>query len=64
MRAELFDKALCVGVAGLLPSPSMREGQGDGGEVFTRDLGFLYDSLANPVNITAAPIRLLIVIKP
>ena len=74
MRAELFDKALCVDVAGLMPSPStcspfdssrrVRKGQGQGREVFTRDLDFLYDSLANPVKITAALIHLLIVIKP
>lgn len=74
MRAELSDKALCGAVGGLIPSPltcspydsSMRVGEarGQGHEVFTRDLGLLYDSLANPVNIAAALIHLFIVIKP
>jgi hypothetical protein len=63
MRAGLSNKALCVAVAGLIPPPSMGESQGEGGQVFAKDLDFLYDSLANPVNITAALIHLLIVIE-
>jgi hypothetical protein len=64
MRAELSDKALCVAVAGLIFAPSMRDGQGQGREVFTRDLDFLYDSLANPANIAAVLAHLSIVIRP
>jgi hypothetical protein len=63
MRAEVSDKALCVDVASLIPSPStcspydsssrVGEGQGESCRVFARDLDSLYDSLANPVNIAA-----------
>jgi hypothetical protein len=64
MLAELFDKALCVDVAGLIPSPSMGESQGEGGQVFAKDLDIVWDSLANPANIAAVPKHLSIVIKP
>ena len=64
IRAELSDKALCVAVAGLISAPSMQEGQGQRCEVFTRDLDFLYDSLANPANMAAVLKHLSIVIKP
>jgi hypothetical protein len=63
IRAEFSDKALCLAVARLIPPPSMGEGQGEDGEVFAKNSGSLYDSLANPVNIAAVPIHLLIVIR-
>jgi hypothetical protein len=64
MRAELSGKTLCVAAAGLIPSPSMGESQGDGGQVFAKDLDIVWDSLANPANIAAVLKHLSIVTEP
>ena len=64
IRVRLPDKALFLPTAGQIPSPLMGEAQGEGGEAFTEAWDSVYDSFANPVNITAIAVHLWITCRP
>jgi hypothetical protein len=57
---ESPDKAAFLSMASPISSPLMGEDKGEGGEVFAKDRGSLYDSCVNPVNMTTVAIHLLI----